>query len=107
MSRWLSAGSAIRGDSACRRISGRAKLETASGDRSYDAGLAGIVEVRDEKLVRFDLVANGRFGGEGQYTRNAPNGKFTLGIAFTISKGGEASTVAPAGARDLRGYLAP
>ena len=87
------------------RIAGRAKLD--AGDRTFEAALAGIVEIRDGKLARFDLVAHGRFGGEGQFTRNAPKGAFTLGIAFTLSKGGEASKVAPQAARDLRGYLAP
>ncbi len=87
------------------RISGRAKLESLTGDRSFDAVLAGIVEFREGKLVRFDVVARGRFGGEGQFTRNAPTGKFTLGIAFTLSTGGEASKVPPQGARDLRDYL--
>ena len=92
---------------AAGKVSGRAKLETGSADRGFDAGLTGVVEFKEGKLVRFDLVAKGRFGGEGQYTRNAPLGKFTLGIAFTLSKGGEASKVPPQGARDLRSYLAP
>ena len=87
------------------RISGTAKLESDSKDRSFEAGLSGFVEVRDGKLVRFDLVAHGQFGGEGQYTRNAPKGKFTLGIAFALAREGEASKVAPQGARDLRDYL--
>jgi len=87
------------------RVSGRAKMD--AGDRTFEAGLAGVVEFRDGKLARFDLVSRGIFGGEGQFTKNAPKGKFTLGIAFTLSKGGESAKVAPQAARDLRGYLAP
>lgn len=87
------------------RVSGRAKLD--SGDRHFEAVLGGRVEFMDAKLIRFDLVAKGAFRGEGQFTKNAPIGTFTLGIAWTLSKGGESSKVPPQGARDLRGYLAP
>lgn len=87
------------------KIAGRAKLD--AGDRTFETGLAGVVEFRDGKVARFDLVARGRFGGEGQFTKNAPKGTFTLGVAFTLSKGGESSKVAPQAARDLRGYLSP
>lgn len=86
---------------------GRVRLESGDGDRSFAAGVAGGVEFRDGKLAKFDLVARGKFAGEGRFTRNAPPGPFTLGVAFTLSKGGEASKVAPQAARDLRGYLAP
>jgi hypothetical protein len=87
------------------RLTGTAKL--ATDKRTFDAALTGIVEVRDGRLARFDLVAKGAFEGEGPFTKFAPDGPFTLGIAFTVSKGGEASKVPPQGARDLRGYLAP
>lgn len=87
------------------RIAGRATLD--SGDRSFQADLAGAAEFRDGKLVRFDVVARGACRGEGPFTKNAPKGAFTLGVAFTLAKPGEASKVAPQGARDLRGYLAP
>lgn len=94
-------------DLAKGRVSGRATLEAAAKDRTFETVIAGVVEFRDGELTRFDLVAKGRFGGEGQYTRNAPKGKFTLGIAFTLAKEGEASKVPPQGARDLRTYLTP
>jgi len=86
---------------------GRVRLESGDGDRTFAAAVAAVVEFREGKLATFDLVARGKFAGEGQFTRNAPRGPFTLGIAFTLSKGGEAAKVAPQGARDLRGYLAP
>ena len=75
--------------------------------RTFATVAAGTVEFRDGKLTKFDLVARGKFAGEGRYTRIAPPGPFTLGVALTLSKGGEASKVAPQGARDLHGYLAP
>ena len=86
---------------------GRVRLESGDGDRTFAAAVAAVVEFREGKLATFDLVARGKFAGEGQFTRNAPRGPFTLWIAFTLSKGGEAAKVAPQGARDLRGYLAP
>jgi len=89
------------------RVTGRAKLESGDGDRTFATGVARVVEFRDGKLAKFDLVTSGRFAGEGQFTKNAPTGPFTLGVAFTISKGGEASKVAPQAARDLRNYLSP
>jgi hypothetical protein len=89
------------------RVAGRAKLESKDRDRTFATTVAGAVEFRDGKLAKFDVVARGKFAGEGRYTRNAPPGSFTLGVAFTLSKGGEGSKVAPQGARDLRGYLDP
>jgi hypothetical protein len=86
-------------------LSGRARL--AAAVRTFDAAITGVVEFREGKLARFDLVANGNFEGEGPFTKLAPKGPFSLGVAFTLSKGGESAKVAPQGARDLRGYLAP
>lgn len=87
------------------RLSGTARLLTGDKDRAFDAGFAGQVEIKDGRLVKFDLLARGLFRGEGRYTMNGPKGKFTLGIAFTLAREGEASKVAPQGARDLRDYL--
>ena len=87
------------------RAAGSVKL--AAEQRTFDAALAGRIEFKEGKLTRFDLVARGRFEGEGPFTKFAPDGPFTLGVAFSLSKGGEASKVPPQGARDLRGYLAP
>ena len=87
------------------RVTGSVKL--AADKRTFAAALAGKVGVRDGKVSSFDLVAKGTFEGEGPFTKFAPDGPFTLGVAFSLSKGGEASKVPPQGARDLRGYLAP
>jgi hypothetical protein len=87
------------------RLGGAAQL--AADSRTFHAALAGTVEFREGKLARFDLVAKGDFEGEGPFTRLAPEGPFKLGVALTLSKGGESAKVPPQGARDLRGYLAP
>ncbi len=89
------------------RLSGAAHLETARGDRGFQAELLGVVEVEGQTVVRFDLVAKGLFWGEGPYTRGAPQGKFPLGISFTLADGSDlADELPPQGARGwLQGYL--
>jgi hypothetical protein len=86
------------------RIEGRIALATKNQGRWYEASLGGLVESQEGKLRRFDLVARGRFHGEGRYTRGAPPGKFTLGIAFQLAEGPDAARVPPQGARDFAEY---
>jgi hypothetical protein len=86
------------------RLEGTVHLSTEKGDRGYEASLLGRIESKDGKLVRFDVAARGAFRGEGTYTRGAPPGKFTLGIAFRLAEGGEAAKVPPQGARDFGEY---
>jgi hypothetical protein len=91
-------------------VEGEVSLRSAAGDRGYDARLRGVIEVRDGRIVRFDLVLRGAFFGEGRYTPNAPPGRFTLGIAFTLpeqdpSKRDAAVAVPPQGARWLDDYF--
>jgi hypothetical protein len=89
------------------RLSGSVRFENAKGDRGYDAQLSGIVEAKDGKVTRFDVVARGDFWGEGTYTRGAPKGKFPLAVALTVATGKDESDHAPpGGARgNLKGYL--
>jgi hypothetical protein len=89
------------------RVSGKAKLSTESGDRTFDAQLSGTVETDGEKVTSFDLVAQGDFKGEGRYTRDAPKGKFPLAILFTLADGSDiADKIPPQGSRGwLEGYL--
>ena len=88
-------------------VSGKAKLSTESGDRTFDAQLSGTVETDGEKVTSFDLVAQGDFKGEGRYTRDAPKGKFLLAILFTLADGSDiADKISPQGSRGwLEGYL--
>jgi hypothetical protein len=89
------------------RLSGRAKLATADGRRSYDAELLGSVETKDGKITRFDVVALGKFRGEGPFTRGAPKGEFPLAVGFTLADGKDiADRIPPQGSRGwLPGYL--
>jgi hypothetical protein len=89
------------------RLTGRVKLATADGRRAYDAELLGFVETKDGNVTRFDVVALGKFRGEGPYTRGAPKGDFPLAIAFSLADGKEiGDRVPPQGSRGwLQGYL--
>lgn len=89
------------------RLSGRVRLETANGDRGYEAALYGRVEVKDGNVVRFDCVALGDFWGAGPYTGGAPKGKFPLGISFTLADGEDvADRIPPQASRGwVQGYI--
>lgn len=89
------------------RITGRVKLQTADGQRGFEAELLGFVESSGGKVTRFDLVALGKFHGEGRYTGGAPKGKFPLAVTFTLADGSDAADkVPPQGSRGwVRGYL--
>lgn len=81
------------------RLAGNAEAATTSKDREYHMKILGYVETKGDTLVRFDLVARGRFRGHGQYTATgAPLGGFNLAIAFTLAdQAGEGSKVPPQG----------
>ncbi len=89
------------------RLSGAVTLSTKSGDRAFEASLYGHVEKKDGKLSRFDVVASGRFRGEGRYTRNAPKGWFPFAVAFSLATGEDATDrIPPQGSRGwVDGYL--
>ena len=90
-----------------RGITGSVHLATRSGDRGYRAKLFGFVRAESGKVTRFDVVARGRYWGEGTFTPGAPAGKFPLAVAFTLAGGASAvDRVLPGGARgNLKGYL--
>ncbi|MCR9116062.1 MAG: hypothetical protein NXI22_03830 [bacterium] len=87
-------------------ITGSASLRTAKGDRSYDVEFRGVIETKNKQIVRFDMVALGDFFGQGRYTGNAPEGKFPLGISFSLADGSDtADSVPPQGTAGWeRGY---
>jgi len=89
------------------KVSGHAQLANARGDRGFEPKMLGFVEVKQGKVVRFDMVATGDFWGDGTYTRGAPAGRFPLAISFTLADGTDiADHVPPQGSRGwLRGYL--
>jgi hypothetical protein len=89
------------------RLHGMVKLRSADGAREYGADLFGQLVTKDGKLTRFDLVASGKFQGEGRYTRGAPPGKYPFAVSFRLTVPTcAADRVIPGGARgNLAGYL--
>jgi len=89
------------------RLAGHFHLKTASGEREFKVDLLGLIEVKEGKIIRFDLVAKGLFRGEGTFTRGAPKGEFPLAIAFRLADGSDlADGIPPQGSRGwLDGYL--
>ena len=88
-------------------ISGTVRVKTKDGSRGYDAELRGEIETRGGKVTKFDLVAHGRFWGEGRYTKNAPQGKFPLAVSMTLADGKDvADRIPPQGSRGwVPGYV--
>ncbi len=89
------------------QVSGRVRLETAGSDRGFEGEVLGVVESKDGKVVRFDVVAKGLFWGGGRYTGGAPPGRFPFAVAFTLASGDdETDKVPPQGTKGwLKGYL--
>jgi hypothetical protein len=89
------------------RLKGEAHLETANHQRGYEATINGIVEVKDETVVRFDAVVLGEFWGSGRYTSEPPKGRFPLAISFTLADGSDvADKIPPQASRGwVRGYI--
>ena len=89
------------------KIAGSVHLETDDESRGYQAELRGHVLSSGTMITGFELVALGKFLGEGTYTRNAPDGRFPLAVTFQLADGNDvADAVAPQGARGwLEGYL--
>jgi hypothetical protein len=92
---------------AAGRLKGEAHLETANHKRGYEAAINGLVEVKDEKVVRFDAVVLGEFWGSGRYTGEPPKGRFPLAISFTLADGNDvADQIPPQASRGwVRGYI--
>ena len=89
------------------KIQGMASLKAKSADRSFDATLLGLLEAKDGKVTRFDVVVKGNFQGEGPFTRGAPKGRFPLAISFELSDGTDvADRIPPQASRGwLQGYI--
>ena len=89
------------------KLEGNALLQTRDNSRGFDVRLAGKIEVENNRVTRFDLVAKGQFWGAGPYTRNAPAGKFPLAVTFRLADGSDvADAIPPQGSRGwVQGYL--
>ena len=57
------------------KLTGNASLSTRDGSRTFDCDFYGYVKTSDGMITRFDVIALGKFFGEGTYTKNAPKGK--------------------------------
>ena len=88
-------------------LTGSVRLRNGRGNRSYEAALYGVVESKDGKVVRFDLVSKGLFEGAGRYTLEPPPGKFPFAVSFTLADGSDvADAIPPQGSRGwIEGYL--
>lgn len=88
-------------------LRGSVHLETDDGKRGYVAQLMGKIELRSGKIVRFDMVADGNFWGQGPYSRNAPLGRFPLAVGFRLADGTDAADQGPPqGSRGwVQGYI--
>lgn len=92
----LSSKFAISGET----MTGSAEMKSLAGDRTYSAHLRGQMLIKDGKVAQFNMVADGLFSGEGQYTGGAPEGQFPLAISFTLADGTDlADSVPPQAAR--------
>lgn len=89
------------------RLTGKIQLQSRDGKRGYIADLLGVVETKDGRVVRLDLVALGDFWGDGRYTRGAPPGEFPLAISFTLADGSDvADEIPPQASRGwVGGYM--
>jgi len=90
------------------QISGHVKLKSKDGTRSYTADIFGyIVFFKSGKIARFDLVAYGKYKGEGRYTKGAPKGEFPYAVSISLADGSDiADKIPPQGSRGWpKGYI--
>lgn len=81
-------------------ITGSAEMKSLAGDRTYSASLRGQILIKNGKVTHFNMIADGMFSGEGQYTGGAPKSPFPLAISFTLADGTDlADTIPPQAAR--------
>jgi hypothetical protein len=91
------------------RLTGAVELGDPRGRCGYVASLYGRVESSGSTLTKFDIVARGQYHGEGQFTKGAPPGQFTLVIAMTLAdaKDGAALAAPPQGLNNYSAYVNP
>ena len=97
----------IKGNLENGQLSAKVVLRNGQGDRGYEAQILGIIKTEAGEITGFDAVAKGQYWGEGKYTRNAPEGRFPLAVAFKLADGKDiADTIPPQGSRGwVRGYI--
>ena len=88
------------------KLTGEFELQTDDGKHRYVGKLLGLVESKDGRVTRFDVVAKGTFRGHGRYTQRPPKGDFPVAIAFALADMKDvADNIPPQGSRGwVRGY---
>lgn len=84
-------------------VTGKARLATDDGKRTYEVRFRGHVEVADGQVTKFTMAARGLFFGRGPYTPNPPPGKFPLAITFELADGKDTADALPP--QIARGYV--
>ena len=89
------------------KVSGSVSLKSKDGSRSYSAEILGYIHFDESSLTRFDLVAYGKYKGEGPYTKGAPKGEFPYAVSISLADGTDsADKVPPQGSRGwVPGYM--
>ena len=84
------------------RLTGRVHLESKSGERGYIARVLGVLEVREGKVTRFDLVARGSYWCRSDAS---PPGKYPFAVSVTLAPRDTWIDVPPFGVRELPDYM--
>ncbi len=89
------------------KVTGSVSLKSKDGSRSYNAEILGFIEFKSNTLSKFDLVAYGKYQGEGKYTKGAPKGKFPYAVSISLADGSDiADKIPPQGSRGwVKGYI--
>jgi hypothetical protein len=97
----------LRLELADGRVAGEVRLATDDRARSYRAALRGRLRIEGGQVRALELIADGWFRGQGQYTGGAPPGEFPFAVAFTLADGSDvADGIPPQGSRGwVEGYL--
>lgn len=87
-------------------LSGEFHVETKDGKRGFEGNIYGHVDSDGSSLKRFDLVAKGRYWGNGQHTTKPPKGKFPIAMSFRLPDSEDpADLIPPQGTKGwLGGY---
>ena len=87
-------------------LRGRVELQNAAGDRGYNADIYGVIETKDGKVTKFDMVANGdHWGGKAKGSHHPPKGKFPVAIGFTLSDRADPFDEMPPAGIPEKGYF--
>ena len=86
---------------------GTISLKSKDGTRSYKSDILAYISIQDGKVSRFDLIAFGKYQGEGRYTKGGPKGEFPYAVSISLADGSDiADKIPPQGSRGWpKGYI--